>query len=69
MNSIKEKLAKLIDTKSLITIGLVITLIYLVVRNVQLNEAMQLLFSNMITMVMTYFFTKKKENNNGEDIK
>ncbi len=65
----KEKLAKLIDVKSFITIGLVATLIYLVVRNVQLNEAMQLLFSNMITMVMTYFFTKKKENNNGEDIK
>lgn len=60
----KERLAKLIDLKSIITLILVATLIFLVVYATvkgNLTDPMFLLFSNIITMVTTYFFTKKKE--------
>ena len=61
----KDKLAKLIDLKSIITIILVITLVFLVVYSAvtgkELTSEIFLLFSNIITMVITYFFTKKKE--------
>ena len=57
----KEKLAKLIDLKSIITLTLIITLEILIIRGTELNNDLFLLFSNIITMVITYFFTKKKE--------
>ena len=64
----KDKLAKLIDLKSIITIILVLTLVFLVVYSAitgkELTSEIFLLFSNMITMVITYFFTKKKEQTN-----
>lgn len=60
----KEKLAKLIDLKSIITILLVLTLVVLVItfaiRNGTLEEKLFLLFSNVTTMVITYYFTKKQ---------
>lgn len=63
----KEKIEKLIDLKSIITIILVLTLVILVllfaIKNGTLEEKLFLLFSNIITMVITYFFTKKKELN------
>lgn len=61
----KDKLAKLIDLKSIITILLVITLIFLVtysaITGKDLTSDIFLLFSNIITMVVTYFFTKKSK--------
>lgn len=59
----KERLAKLIDLKSIITLTLVITLEILIIRGTELNSDLFLLFSNIITMVITYFFTKKSNNN------
>ena len=60
----KEKLAKLIDLKSIITIILVLTLVVLfitfAIKNGTLEEKLFLLFSNVTTMVITYFFTKKQ---------
>ena len=56
-----KKLAKLIDVKSLITMGLVITLILVTLFNKQVEEKVFNLFSNVLTMVMTYFFTKKSD--------
>lgn len=58
----KEKIAKLIDLKSIITLTLIITLEILIVRGTELNNDLFLLFSNILTMVITYFFTKKKES-------
>ena len=55
----KEKIAKLIDLKSIITLSLVITLEILIVKGNKLDSDLFLLFSNIITMVITYFFTKK----------
>lgn len=55
----KEKIAKLIDLKSIITLTLIITLEILIIRGTELNNDLFLLFSNVLTMVVTYFFTKK----------
>lgn len=57
-----KKLAKLIDVKSLITLGLVITLIAVTIFNKPVEEKVFNLFSNVLTMVMTYFFTKKSND-------
>jgi uncharacterized protein YacL len=56
-----KKIAKLIDVKSIITIGLVITLIVVTLFNTPVEEKVFNLFSNVLTMVMTYFFTKKSD--------
>lgn len=63
----KNKLAKLIDLKSIITILLVVTLVVLVVGNLPItDEAIKTLFTSVTTSCFTYFFTKKKSNAEGE---
>jgi hypothetical protein len=62
----KEKIAKLIDLKSIITLTLIITLEILIVKGTKIDNDIFLLFSNIITMVITYFFTKKKESDKNE---
>lgn len=57
-----KRLAKLIDVKSLITMGLVLTLIVVTLFGKPVEEKVFNLFSNVLTMVMTYFFTKKSNN-------
>lgn len=58
----KERFAKLIDLKSLITIILVVTLVYIVTCNVNISdEAIKTLFISTTTSCFTYFFTKKKD--------
>lgn len=62
----KNKLAKLIDLKSIITIILVVTLVVLVIGNLPINdEAIKTLFTSVTTSCFTYYFTKKK-NAEGE---
>lgn len=56
-----KEMKKLIDVKSIVTLLLVMSLVYIVVTNKTLNENTFLLYSNMVTMIITYFFTKKKE--------
>lgn len=65
----KDKLTKLIDVKSIVTIVLVLVLAFLVVYSAitgkDLGNNLFLLFSNVVTMIVTFFFTKKKgEDNN-----
>jgi 4-amino-4-deoxy-L-arabinose transferase-like glycosyltransferase len=57
----KEKFAKLIDVKSIVTVLLIATLVYIVVTGRDINSDVFLLFSNATTMIITYFFTRKKE--------
>lgn len=56
---------KLFDLKSIITLTLVITLEVLVVifsfTKEILDEKLFLLFSNVTTMVITYYFSKKNQ--------
>lgn len=62
----RREIKKLIDLKSIITLTLVITLEILVVTFAftkgTLDEKLFLLFSNVTTMVITYYFTKKSIN-------
>lgn len=55
------KIAKLIDVKSIVTLALVATLVYVVISGKALDNEVFLLFSNVVTMIITYFFTKKKD--------
>lgn len=67
----KEKFAKLIDLKSIITFLLVATLVFLVIYATltkSLTDPLFLLFSNIISMTVTYFFTRKAdEKKDGEE--
>ena len=66
----KEKFSKLIDVKSIATISLlltleIITILVFVKANMELIQLVFALFSNIVTMVFTYFFARK----NKEEIK
>lgn len=56
----KEKLTKLIDLKSIITLSVIITLEILIIKNVSINNDLFLLFSNIATMIITYYFSRKE---------
>lgn len=60
MKKIVENVAKLIDLKSIITLSLIITLEILIIKGTKMNDDMFLLFSNLTTMVITFYFTKKE---------
>ena len=69
----KEQFAKLVDLKSIITFLLVATLIFLVtffaVSAGTLDEKLFNLFSNIITMTVTHFFTRKMYEKKDEEEK
>lgn len=58
---IKEKLAKLIDLKSIITLAMTFTLIYILVGPVEVNEIVFALFNTSYGVVLGFYFAKKKE--------
>lgn len=62
-----KELKKLIDVKSIVTLTLVFTLLFVVAANRTLDENVFLLFSNVTTMVITYFFAKKGSNEKKEE--
>lgn len=63
----KEKIAKLIDLKSIITILLVGVLVVLAVGNLSItDEAIKALFISVTSSCFTYYFTKNKKNVEGE---
>ena len=63
-----KQLKKLIDVKSIVTLTLVFALVFTVISGHNMNEDVFLLFSNIVTMVMTYFFTKRPAKGE-EDVK
>lgn len=65
----KEQLAKLIDLKSIITLTLILTLEFItiyvfLIQNMDLIQLVFVLFTNVVTGVVTYFFTKKQTEKN-----
>lgn len=60
-----DNAAKLIDVKSITTLLFVANLLFVIdfvmITGATIDDKVFLLFSNMITMVITYFFTKKTE--------
>ena len=63
----KEKIAKLIDVKSIVTLLMTIALVVLMFVNIDINKELLMLFSTSYGAVITYFFTKKKENKENEE--
>lgn len=62
----KEKITKLIDVKSIATLTLlltleIITIMVFIKNDMDLIQLVFTLFSNIVTMVFTYFFTKKQK--------
>lgn len=66
MKKILENIAKLIDLKSIITLSLIMTLEILIIKGAKLDNDMFLLFSNITTMVITFYFAKK-DNEKGDE--
>ncbi len=62
-----KELRKLIDVKSIVTLLLVFTLVYIVITGKTLDEKVFLLFSNTVTMIVTYFFAKKSKGGGGDE--
>ena len=62
-----KQFKNLIDVKSIVTLSLVFTLVYAVVSGRKLDSDVFLLFSNIVTMVMTYFFTKRSSKGEGDN--
>lgn len=54
-----SRLKKLIDVKSIVTLVLVLALVFVLISGQQPNDAVFDLFKTVMTMVITYFFTKK----------
>jgi hypothetical protein len=57
----KEKLAKLIDLKSIITILMTIALIILLFKGEEVNETILALYCTSYGSVMTYYFSRKEK--------
>ena len=66
MKKIIENIGKLIDLKSIITLSLIMTLEILIIKGAKLDNDMFLLFSNITTMVITFYFAKK-DNEKGDE--
>lgn len=66
MKKILENIAKLIDLKSIITLSLIMTLEILIIKGAKLDNDLFLLFSNITTMVITFYFAKK-DNEKGDE--
>ncbi len=58
----KEKLIKLIDVKSIVTLLMTMALIALLFTNTQPQAELLALYCTSYGSVVTYFFTKKSEN-------
>lgn len=61
MNMIIERLAKLLAVRSIITIALTIGMLFLLSGIWVPNDAILALYSTSYGSIITYFFTKEKE--------
>lgn len=58
----KEKLAKLIDLKSIVTLLMNIALIIMLFHSKNIDKEILMIFSTAYGSVMTYYFSRKKED-------
>lgn len=65
----QDNAAKLIDVKSictmLFTVNLIFVIDYVMITGATIDDKVFLLFSNVVTMIFTYFFTKKSNEKGG----
>lgn len=59
----KEKLAKLIDLKSLVTLLMNVAVVVMLFYPNEIDREILMIFSTSYGSVMTYYFTKKGESN------
>lgn len=57
---LKERFAKLVDLKSIVTIGMTCALIFGFIKGMIPQEQ----FITLVTMVFMFYFTKKKDGEN-----
>lgn len=62
----KERLSKLIDVKSIVTITLVVTLVIIILAQLNIKDNIFQLFSSAVMLVLGFFFGKK---DNSGDVK
>lgn len=62
----KEKIAKLIDVKSLITLLGFIALILIMLIDISVDDKVFNLFKDIMLMVITYFFARKETGKSEE---
>ena len=58
----KEKLAKLVDVKSLVTLAMTVAMILMLTGAFNPPDTILALFASSYGSIVTYFFTKKKDN-------
>ena len=56
----REKLAKMIDVKSIVTLAMTAALIVLLIIPQELNKELLAVFCTSYGSIITYFFTKKE---------
>ena len=59
----KDKFAKLIDLKSIVTLILNISLVVIIIGGIEIDERTFQLYSTVVVMIDTYFFTRQQKNN------
>lgn len=59
----KEKFAKLIDLKSIVTLLLNLSLVVIIIGGIQIDERTFQLYSTVVIMIDTYFFTRQQKTN------
>ena len=59
MNTILEKLAKLLEVKSIVTITMTFIMAYLMIGAVDVQPELLALYSTSYGAIVTYFFTRK----------
>lgn len=61
--NIKDKIAKLIDVKSIVTITLTAAMVGLLFGGFNVDKELLVLFSTSYGAIITYFFTRKDGGN------
>jgi hypothetical protein len=64
--SIKNKIAKLIDLKSILTLLMTFTMIALLFIDKEVDKELLMLFSSTYGAMMTYYFNRSKGDGNNE---
>ena len=59
---LRERICKLIDVKSIVTITLVITLVSIVLGSLDVKDNVFQLFSSSVMLVLGFFFGKNLNN-------
>lgn len=61
---VKERLAKLLEVKSIVTILMTVALVGLLVSGAEIQREVLMLFSTSYGAIITYFFTRKDNTAN-----